>query len=83
MDRYLTPAEVSARYSGQIKVKTLSNWRSLDDVGPDFLKAGGRILYRLSAVIAWEREREFRSTRDYGRNPPSPGAAAPPAEKIR
>jgi hypothetical protein len=67
---YLTPAEVSARWSGRIKTKTLSNWRSLDGVGPDFLKAGGRILYRLSAVIAWERQREFKSTGDYGRPAP-------------
>ena len=66
MEKYLTPDEVSSRYSGRITVKTLSNWRAMEEAGPDFVKMGGRILYALSALVSWERRRVFKSTRDYG-----------------
>lgn len=63
---YLTPEEVSARYHGRIAVRTLANWRCTG-VGPKFTKVGGRILYRLAEVVAWEQARTVESTSNYGR----------------
>ncbi|KWA45808.1 hypothetical protein WL27_05360 [Burkholderia multivorans] len=61
---YLTPAEVSQRYGGRIAIGTLANWRSAG-TGPTFSRIGGRILYRLDALVEWERKRTVQGTRDY------------------
>jgi hypothetical protein len=64
MAKYLTPAEVAARYAGQISIRTLSNWR-WSGAGPRFTKIGGRILYDLQQLIEWEEKRTVSSTSDY------------------
>lgn len=55
----LTPAELSARWCGQISEGTLSTWRS-EGKGPRFFrpsgKKHGKVLYRLVDVEAWEKE---------------------------
>lgn len=53
---FLTPPQLAARYQGAITVRTLANWRSTGG-GPPFTKIGGRVLYSLAAVEAWERSR--------------------------
>lgn len=63
-DTFLTTAELSERYGGKIAVRTFNNWR-VGGGGPPFLKIGGRVLYRLSDVIAWEDARTVRSTSEY------------------
>jgi hypothetical protein len=55
-EQFLTPAELSARFGNKIKESTLANWRSRGK-GPPYTRIGGRILYRLDDVIAWERAR--------------------------
>lgn len=62
--RYLTPPQVSERYSGQISVRTLANWRYLG-TGPKFTRIGGRILYRADALDEWEQTRTVESTSEY------------------
>jgi hypothetical protein len=62
----LTPDELSARYHGRIAVRTLANWRCLGD-GPKFTKVGGRILYLMTEVLAWEQARTVGSTSSYAR----------------
>jgi len=64
---YLTPAEVSQRYGGKISPRTLSNWRSGGGAGPSFSKIGGRVLYPLSKIIAWEEKRTVSSTSEYSK----------------
>jgi len=65
-ERFLTPRELSERWSGRVTVKTLANWRSgLKPKGPPYRKIGSRVLYALSAIITWEDANEFRSTSDY------------------
>jgi hypothetical protein len=66
VDPLLTPRELSARWNNKIAPKTLANWRS-DPArkGPTFRRYGNKILYPLSAVIAFEKAREFGTTRDY------------------
>jgi hypothetical protein len=59
-EKYLTPEEVSARYSGRITLKTLENWRALEGTGPEFAKMGDGIVYPLSAIVAWERRRVLK-----------------------
>ena len=54
--RFLTPAELSSRYQENIKVRTLANWRSQGD-GPVFVKVGGKVMYRIEDVVAWESDR--------------------------
>jgi len=63
---YLTPEELSARYHGRIAIRTLANWRCTGN-GPKFTKIGGRILYLMSEVLAWEKARTVESTSNYGR----------------
>jgi Helix-turn-helix domain len=53
---YLTPKELAERYRDTISPRTLANWRS-QKVGPSYVKIGGRVLYSLSSVIAWEMTR--------------------------
>ncbi len=51
--RYLTPGEVADRY--RRSTLTLFRWRRMGR-GPQFVKIGGRILYAVTAVEAWERD---------------------------
>lgn len=62
--KYLTPKEVSKRFR-EISTRTLSNWRCLG-TGPKYTKIGGRILYPLDELEAWERGRTVNSTSSYG-----------------
>ena len=52
----LTPSELIARWKNSITAATLATWRSRK-LGPAYTKIGGRVLYPLSAVEAWERKR--------------------------
>lgn len=61
---FFTPAELAARYKGQITTRTLANWRSAG-IGPPFTKVGGRILYTVSDIVEWERKRTVQSTSQY------------------
>lgn len=60
-DIFITPEELVSRYKGRISVKTLANWRTKGG-GPDYTKIGGKIMYRMDAIIEWERHRTFAST---------------------
>jgi hypothetical protein len=55
---YLTPQELTQRYKGVVTLRTLANWRSTGE-GPQFTKIGGRVLYALLAVKAWEARRRI------------------------
>ena len=54
--RYLTPAELVQRYKNTITIRTLANWRSTGE-GPVYTKIGGRVLYPVDGVKAWEASR--------------------------
>jgi hypothetical protein len=47
----LTDTRGAAKHVG-FKVGTFANWRCLGK-GPRYIKAGGRVLYRLSDLDAW------------------------------
>jgi hypothetical protein len=64
---YLTPDEVVARWRGLISKSTLDNWRSSQNRGPRFVKIGGRVLYPLDEVVAYE----LRNLRGLPNNPPN------------
>ena len=51
--KFLTTAEVAARYRGEISVGTLRNWRSAQ-IGPAFVKIGKAILYPIEELDAWD-----------------------------
>jgi hypothetical protein len=51
----LTPAELVDRWGGAIGKATLANWRA-QGRGPDFIKVGGRVVYPVAAIEAYERE---------------------------
>ncbi|MBP1629076.1 MAG: hypothetical protein H6Q00_3551 [Holophagaceae bacterium] len=57
---HLSPHELYLRWRRRITVETLKNWRS-QGKGPIYFKPGGRVLYPLSAVIKYERERLMRA----------------------
>jgi len=70
-EQYLTPIELSQRFRG-ISLTTISNWRNGHGKagGPPFIKAGGKVLYPLSKLHAWEVARLRMS----GANEPPPAA---------
>jgi hypothetical protein len=59
----LNQTELAARWT--ISARTLERWRWTGD-GPAFLKIGGRVVYRLEDVLAYERARQRRSTAERG-----------------
>ena len=64
MKRYLTPQEVSDRFEGKVSPRTLANWRSLG-TSPPYRRIGGRILYPLEDLEAWEKKNTYTHTEDY------------------
>ena len=52
----LTIDELVERWKGLIKRQTLASWRSKGQ-GPSYQKIGGRVLYPLSEIERYERER--------------------------
>jgi predicted site-specific integrase-resolvase len=59
----LNQTELAARWT--ISARTLERWRWTGD-GPAFLKIGGRVVYRLEDVLAYEQVRQRRSTAERG-----------------
>lgn len=55
VDDLMTDEEVSARYRGRITVGTLRNWRALR-IGPAYVKVGKAVLYKRSALVAWDKK---------------------------
>jgi hypothetical protein len=58
--RHLTQVELAQRW--RISPRTLERWRWLDQ-GPRYLKIGGRVVYRLEDVEAFEAEKMQEITR--------------------
>lgn len=52
---FLTPQALAQRWAGVVTTGTLANWRC-KGVGPSFTKLGGRVVYPISKVEAWEAE---------------------------
>jgi hypothetical protein len=50
---FLTVDQLVARWKAQVTSATLATWRSRGS-GPKFVKVGGRVLYRLADVTAYE-----------------------------
>lgn len=44
-----------------VAVKTLENWRTLGR-GPEFVKAGGRVVYDPADIQTWKSARRVKST---------------------
>jgi predicted DNA-binding transcriptional regulator AlpA len=68
--RHLRQAELAQRWG--ISPRTLERWRWLNQ-GPQYLKIGDRVAYRLEDVLAYETARR-RSTQEQGEPPPLPEA---------
>jgi hypothetical protein len=50
----LSVDDLVSRWRGQVKPSTLASWRS-KGVGPRYLKLGGRVVYPLVAIEAYEQ----------------------------
>lgn len=50
---YLRPVDLVTRWCNTVTLSTLDNWRS-QNRGPRFVKIGGRVLYPLAEVEAYE-----------------------------
>ena len=59
----LKQSELAARWT--ISARTLERWRWTGE-GPAFLKIGGRVVYRLEDVLAYEQARQRHSTAERG-----------------
>lgn len=54
--KYLTPEQLVKRWEGRISPGTLANWRARrPKQGPPHTKIGGRVLYPVAQVEAWEK----------------------------
>ncbi len=62
--RFLTPQELSERWTGIIRVTTLANWRSRG-CGPMFKKFGGKVAYPIEKVVEWEQHNLVGGTGQY------------------
>jgi hypothetical protein len=58
--KHLNQVELSRRWS--ISPRTLERWRWLKQ-GPDYIKIGGRVVYALDAVEAFEAARRRQPAR--------------------
>ena len=58
-EAFLNQYELSKRW--KISPRTLERWRWLSS-GPRYHKIGGRVVYKLSDVEAFENQRSFTST---------------------
>ena len=63
---YLQPRELAERWRGVVTLATLDNWRS-QNRGPRFVKIGGRVLYPVAEVEAYE----LRNLRGMPNHPPT------------
>lgn len=54
---YLTPYQLCKRWANAVTPKTLANWRAKKE-GPPYVRIMGRVLYRKSDVLVWERAGE-------------------------
>jgi hypothetical protein len=70
--RHLSQIELAARWN--ISHRTLERWRGTGE-GPKFIKLGGRVIYRLEDVEAYEAEQTHQATPG-ARRGPSDGVAA-------
>ncbi len=57
--KHLNQVEVARRWS--LSPRTLERWRWIGQ-GPQFLKVGGRVIYRLADIEAFEAEQLRTST---------------------
>ncbi len=58
---HITQAELARRWS--MSPRTLERWRWIGE-GPRFLKLGGRVIYRLDEIEAFELRQTRSSTAD-------------------
>lgn len=70
--RHLSQIELAARWN--ISHRTLERWRGTGE-GPKFIKLGGRVIYRLEDVEAYEAEQTRQATPGVRRGP-NAGVAA-------
>ena len=67
--KHLNQTDLACRWD--ISPRTLERWRWLGQ-GPRYIKIGGRVVYRLSDIEAYEADRQRDAI-----VPPAPAAGAP------
>ena len=70
--RHLSQIELAARWN--LSPRTLERWRFTGE-GPQFVKLGGRVVYRLEDIEAYEAE-QIRQASPGLRRGPNDGVAA-------
>lgn len=64
--KFLTPRQLTERWGGEIHERTLANWRA-SSRGPRYLRIGGKILYDIEDVEAYESGRKVQGTIEYAK----------------
>ena len=59
--KHLNQVELSRRWS--LSPRTLERWRWLNQ-GPRYIKVGGRVIYRIEDIEAYESENIFETSTD-------------------
>ena len=63
MQTHLRQKDLAERW--HVSPRTLERWRWIGE-GPQFLKVGGRVIYRLEDVETYERDHLHRRTANVG-----------------
>jgi predicted site-specific integrase-resolvase len=65
--KFLSAQELVDRWGGAVSSRTLANWRT-QGKGPRYVRVGGRIIYAIEEVEAWEKRRSVQSTSEYAKD---------------
>ncbi len=63
-DNLLTAQQLAARWENKVPLRTIERWRSTGQ-GPKYMKLGGKVLYPLAEVEAFEARSTVGSVAEY------------------
>ncbi len=78
--KHLNQVELSRRWS--LSPRTLERWRWLNQ-GPRYIKVGGRVIYRLEDIEAYESENIFEASSDNSGDCVGAKLVSPPPQSIK
>ena len=83
MDKHLSPEDLAEREG--VPLDTVYKWNSSGD-GPDYMRIGRHVRYRLADVLAWEKSRLVARERPQvrlGSGPQFPGGRPSGRQRLR
>ena len=63
-DKLLTAQQLAERWENKVQLRTIERWRSTGQ-GPKFMRLGGKVLYPIAEVEAFEDRSTVGSVSEY------------------